>query len=1139
MSPTLPLRRALGLLFVCSALSLGASTHPGHDALDVTPTAEAPAEKPKSGDPWDVSVPRAPHDTLRFETSEGTWMTVDVSPDGRTILFDILGDLYTMPVAGGRATRLTSGLAYDMQARWSPDGSRIAFTSDRGGTDNAWMMNADGTGARPVTQEADRFTNSPAWSPDGRWIVVRRRLTDQSSLGTVELWMYSVLGGKGVQITKKSEWGDANEPVFSRDGRYIYFTGRPQRFQYDRNVHAGIWQLRRYDRNTGRIVSVTEGAGGAGRAVFSPDGKTLSFIRRVREKTVLFTYDLATGRERRLWDGLSFDNMEGFAWTGVYPNYAWTPDGKSIVIYASGGFSRVDVATGNAVRIPFTAAVEQVVTHAVRFRQTLDADDVTVRQIAWPSTSPDGKTILFSALGRIWRYEIATKAARALTPADGRAFAPAWSPDGRSIAFVNWRDREGGNVMRMPATGGNATAVTRVPSQYVNPAWSRDGTKLAFLRGSGGGLRGPADLNDEIWYELQWAPASGGEAQTVMTLDAQGDASSMPRPVWNAAGDRLFYAEYGEDPSGSAQKNTLASVRLDGTDRIAHATVTNGEDFVPSPDERWVAYRVRYAAYVSELPKAGRDPVELGADGALPARKLSDDSGDWLNWGRGGRSITWSSGPLFRSISLDSLTAFWERQLIEAGKPKAKKAEAKSAGADSSAGKAAEGLAGGLPSPDSTKAGKKDEKKDEKKADAVAPPKPDSIWIALTVPRARPQGAVAFTGARVLTMRGGNAAETIEDATVVVKDNRIVAVGPRGSTAVPAGARTLDASGKTIIPGLVDAHAHAHYSTVGVIPNRFWSYDANLAYGVTTMHDPSATSWEVFTEGEMVEAGTLRGPRVYSTGNILYGAGGRDAIPMSNLDDARNHMRRMKRLGAISVKSYMQPRREQRQWILQAAREESMLVVPEGGGKFEENLGFILDGHTGLEHALPITPIYKDVVELFSKSRSGYTPTLLVAYGGLSGEHWFYQHYDVFNDAKLRRFTPEKYLAPRAIRRPVMAPDWDWHHDDVAAGAKQIVEAGGSVQIGAHGQRQGLGAHWEMWALAQGGMRPADAIKCATWSGAWYLGMEHAIGSIESGKLADFIVLDRNPLEDIRNTNSVRWVVKNGEVLDGDTLEKR
>lgn len=1114
-------------LALCLALALPAAAlaHPGgHDAPDATPKGPTPPDNPKSGEPWDVNAPHAPSDTLRFDTTEGTWMALDVSPDGRTIVFGLLGDLYTLPIAGGTAKRLTSGMAWDQQPRFSPDGRKIAFTSDRGGTDNVWMMDADGTNPRPVTQEANRFTNSPAWSPDGRWIVVRRRLTDASSLGTVEVWMYSVLGGSGVQITKKAEWGDANEPVFSPDGRYIYFTGRPQRFQYDRNVHQGIWQIRRYDRVTGRIVTITDGAGGSGRAAFRPDGRLFAFVRRLREKTVLHTYDLATGRERALWDGLSNDNMEGFAWTGVYPNYAWTPDGRSIVVYADGGFARVDAASGRASRIPFEARVEQVVTHAVRFPQVLDRDQVTIRQVAWPTLSPDGRTVAFGAIGRLWSYDVASKRVRALTPAGQRAFAPAWSPDGRWLAYVTWQDSVGGHVVKMAASGGAGRRLTSVASHYLEPAWSHDGSKLAFLRGSGGPLRDGGDTNDEPWYELQWMSASGGEPRTVLTVDSHFEAPSAVRPTWNVAGDRLYFTDYGPDPTGAAQKNTLVSVRLDGTDRIEHATVTNAEGLVPSPDERWVAYRVKYAPYVSELPKAGREPVELGVDGALPARKLAADGGDWLAWGRNGRSVTWSNGPVFRTLAMDSLTAFWERSMFEAGKPKAKPA-AKDAKSDSAA-------------VDSTKAKPAGAGKDAKTA-KLEGPEPDSLHITLQVPRAKPDRTVAFVGARVVALRGGNERDVLEDATVVVKDDRITAVGPRSATPVPPGAKTFDAHGKTIIPGLVDAHAHAHYASSGVIPNRFWSYDANLAYGVTTMHDPSATSWEVFTEAEMVEAGELRGPRVFSTGNIIYGAGGREALPVQSLDEARTQLRRMKALGAISVKSYMQPRREQRQWILQAAREESLLVMPEGGGKFEENLGMVLDGHTGVEHSLPVTPIFDDVVKLFARSRSGYTPTLLVAYGGLSGESWFYQHADVFDDAKLRRFTPRKVLDSRAIRRPVMAPDWDWHHMAVAAGAKKIVDAGGSVQIGAHGQRQGLGAHWEMWALGQGGMEPAKVIKCATWSGAWYLGMDHQIGSVERGKLADFVVLDRNPLEDIRNTNSVRWTVKNGEVYDGETLERR
>jgi imidazolonepropionase-like amidohydrolase len=279
------------------------------------------------------------------------------------------------------------------------------------------------------------------------------------------------------------------------------------------------------------------------------------------------------------------------------------------------------------------------------------------------------------------------------------------------------------------------------------------------------------------------------------------------------------------------------------------------------------------------------------------------------------------------------------------------------------------------------------------------------------------------------------------------------------------------------------------------------------------------------------------GPRLFSTGSILYGAETPYKAVVDTYEDALSHLRRQKAAGAFSVKSYNQQRRDARQMIIKAARELKMLVVPEGGSLLYMNETMVLDGHTGVEHSLPVPKLYKDVVTLFAKSRSGYTPTMIVGYGGLSGEYYWYQHSNVWENERLLTFTPREVVDARSRRR-VMAPEDDFNHVLIGKGAKQILDAGGMVQLGAHGQLQGLGAHWELWMFQQGGMTNLEALRCATINGAKYLGLDAEIGSLEKGKLADLIVLDRNPLENIRNSDSVGMVMVNGRLYDAKTLDE-
>ena len=354
---------------------------------------------------------------------------------------------------------------------------------------------------------------------------------------------------------------------------------------------------------------------------------------------------------------------------------------------------------------------------------------------------------------------------------------------------------------------------------------------------------------------------------------------------------------------------------------------------------------------------------------------------------------------------------------------------------------------------------------------------------------------------------------------------------------VPKNAKIVNVSGKTLLPGFIDVHAHVGMNGDGLTVEQNWNFLANLAFGVTTNHDPSKDTETFFANSELQKAGKIVGPRLFSTGTILYGAVTRFTSEVHSVDDALSHIKRLKAFGAFSVKSYNQLSRSKRQQILKAARSLEMNVVIEGGSTFQYNMTMILDGHTGIEHNIPISPLYNDVVTLHGASRVGYTPTLVVSFGGLSGENYWYQHDRVFDHSRLLAFTPREILDRRARRRLKVEED-DYNHIVVAEATKALSDAGVKVNVGAHGQRQGLAAHWEMWMLAQGGMKPLEVLKAGTLNGAEYIGLDNDIGSLETGKLADLIILEKNPLEDIRNTDSVELVMINGRLYDATTMNQ-
>lgn len=1033
-------------------------------------------------------------ETIEFTTDEVTWMQVDVSPDGRTILFDLLGDLYTMPITGGEAKRIMGGLSFESQPTWSPDGKTIAFLTDRTGVENLWIADADGSNPRAVskdgrTNDRPQIMASPAWTPDGNFIVVSKSRPPDP--GTFWLFMYHRDGGTGVRVgapPPPQPGPEAQGPppapptnrmgtVVSPDGRFIYYTQRTGTFTY--NARFPLWQIYRHDTETGDVTQITNAQGSAIRPALSPDGKWMVYGTRHKTQTGLRVRNLETGAERWLAYPVTRDDQESRASRDTLPRYDFMPDGKSLIVPVNGKLQRIDFASGEATPIPFTAKVAAEI--APRVYSTVrvdDGDKVKARLIRWPSLSPDGRKLVFSAMNRLYVQDYPNGTPRLLTSggAEGE-FMPAWAPDGQSIVYATWTTT-GGHLKRVSANGGAPQTLTRNEGYYLDPAFSPDGSRIVFMAGAASDQlysilmdTPPEDERDDHapreiggvsppnTLEIRWMPAAGG-AGTLIASAQGGRGVHFARND----GNRLYFTT----------NRGLQTITIDGYDRRTLFRINgvgpgnnppSADDIRLSPDGSRAFVSLQGKHFLVTTPRAGRETVEVRIQGrgdtSLPVKPMSLEGGDYIEWTSDGKAVTWAWGSQFF------------RQEVDAAEPQ--------------------------------------------KAD-----------ITVELARARPKGSVLLTGARIITMKGN---EVIPQGDVLVTDNRIAAVGKRGSLTVPAGTRTISVAGKTIMPGLVDAHSHM-WAPRGLHQTEVWQYLANLAYGVTTTRDPQTSTPDVFAYADMVDSGMMPGPRIYATGPGVFSGSGIDSR-----DAAFRFVKRYKdAYRTNTLKQYVAGDRIVRQWILEACKEYGITATIEGSLDLKLNLTQMADGYSGQEHSFPIAPLYKDVTMFVAKTKTFYTPTILVAYGAPWSENYWFQNESPANDAKLRRWVPWELLDNMTRRRAQWFLPEEYGHALIAKGVTDVVRAGGRAGLGSHGQLQGLGAHWETWNLASGGLTPHETLQVITMHSAEAIGLQQDVGSLETGKLADLIVLDRNPLENIKNTNSIRYVMKNGELYEGDTL---
>lgn len=1074
-------KRIGALLAVCVGVFLIASVELIH-AQDQDEVDEA-TELLKEG------LPLTPERTLSETFTEGSWISLDVSPDGQTVAFDFLGDLYTMPLSGGEAVPLTQGMAFDGQPRFSPDGETVVFVSDRSGGDGVWTISLDKADTTRITRGERSAFQSPEWTPDGDYIVATRQ-----SPGQGKLWMYHRNGGGGIQLIEEPANARTTGAAFGSNERHIWYSRRTGTWQY--NSPGRDYQLWVYDRETGENSVRSGRYGGAFRPTLSPDGRWLVYGSRYVAETGLRIRDLETGDERWLAFPVQRDEQESRAARDAYPGMSFTPDSREVVAFWGGRIWRIPVDGGEPVEVRFRVDVELPMGPEVDFDYPIeDTPTFVAKQVRDLAPSPDGSRLAFTIMGDIYVKELPDGEPEQIADVDAMAAQPSWSPDGKRIVFATYADAEGGQLYAVDFDGDDLERISVDAAFYTQPVFSPDGSRVVALRGPRAAYE--EALSQRVprgSVDLVWISSEGGVASLITPI------AGLGTPHFVSGSDRIYATQNGTG---------LISMRWDGTDRRSHVQV-RGQN--PGGGEGPAASVIKMApegdqaiALVGNQLYVVTVPYGVGADAptisvanlstaSFPAKQLTDIGAQFPTWGARGREVHWALGNAHFVYDLDAAQAF----------------------------------------ADSVRAQRAEEEEEAEDDEDEVGYRPAESRITVEFDRDSPEGVVVLVGARIITMNGD---EVLESGDIIIRNNRIAAVGASGSVSIPGGATRMDMSGRTIMPGFVDTHAHLRGS-FNIHRAQPWSYAANLAYGVTTARDPQTGSSDVLSYEDFVRAGRMVGPRIYSTGQGVFSGEG-----ISSLDEARDVLRRYSDyFDTKTIKMYGAGNREVRQWIIQAARELELMPTTEGSLDLRLNLTMAQDGYSGTEHNLPGVPLFKDVVELVAQSNMATTPTIVVTYGGPWAENLFYTTTDVLRDEKLATFTPWEEIYQKAARRAGSAGWFDesqYIHQEISDFLDDVVEAGGRAGVGSHGQLQGLGYHWELWLTgASDHMTNHETLKIATIIGADALGLDQDLGSLEPGKLADLVVLDSNPLNDLYNTNTVRWVMKNGRLYEGDTLKQ-
>lgn len=1004
-------------------------------------------------------------------------MDVDVSPDGKTLAFDLLGDLYTIPINGGKATQLTRGIALNVQPKWSPDGTKLAYLSDTSGACHVNVIDLKRTFHKVLGPDDKdlQFDHDSAivWAPDGNGVFF-------------EDAAYSLVGDK---MTKDR---DAGQPIgFSRDGRMVYSL-ESRRLRYTRQI-----TLYSYDRELKSRRSMSPAINRVYWGVLSPDARWWCYYSDSNNNRCLLVMDLLKKETRVLVPRMLVQDPRYF-YVGPFTHFCFSPDSKNIYIGYTGKIHRIGVESGLDAIIPFSADVKADLGSLNYNTYKISDSAEQLKYIRSANASPDGKHLVFSALSKIYVMDLPHGKPRLLVDQPINQFQPVYSRDGQWIAYVSWSDSAGGHLWRIPAAGGTPEQVTRLAGGYLYPAWSPDGTWIAVVK---------AEPNFHNGSNIQFET---GKLEHISLKEGAEQIIADSVPVLNglafSTDGRVIYTP--RQRSAWSQPELVSKILdKDEVNVIAEGAgnVSFDTQKSASPDGRYVVYSSAEDLFLVPLNKMEKPAVLLQESQGI--RPIRFATGIDPCWEQNGKVLAWTYGNRYYRLDPDKIVSQTEK-VNNSQQQEPKK------------GPNNYNFVSAFVEPDET------------------------ITIELPAPKYYAHGVVALKNVRIITMQGN---KVIERGTVLIKGRRILAVGPVSTIGIPSGATAIDLRGATVMPGLIDLHYHAFVAS-SIIPQQYWVMQAALAYGTTTIRDPSQHLVS-YGYAEMLNAGLMTGPRLYTVGEPVVFSHG--ILQLDSLEDARHVVQKRGQMGSLVVKNYLvSSPRLQREWLAIACQQTGLNMTNEGQGDPILDLTMMKDGSTGIEHCPQWQDVYKDVLTLFAKSGTWLTPTFQLKAGPELENGKLYLNYQYWRhaDQKLRHFS---FSDPKqrpgfsnsesieVITRDVPLDEGRKNSLVVASGILgRVRHLGGRVTLGSHGNGGGTGPQSELWALQMGGLTNMEALQAGTIMGAEALGLQKDLGSLEVGKIADLIVLNKNPLEDIHNSREIRYVMKDGILYDGNNLDE-